>query len=103
MMNRLTSNSVDPKVRLIDAAMTMNAITTTGAVARAPCQPQRTAPQNSEKMKYVKNGLDGPSVRYWNTENTAMSATWVASGSHPVLGRCHMTPASTMAYTTYPM
>src|SRR6266508_542792 len=98
MMNRLSSHSVAPSVKLIDAAIVMKAITTTGAVASTPCQPQRTAPQKSEKMKYVKNGLDGPSVRYWKIENAKMSTTCVAIGSHPVLGRCHMTAARAIEY-----
>jgi hypothetical protein len=48
MMNRLRSNSDGPTVKL-DAEMTTNARPTAGAVARVPRQPQRTAPQKSEK------------------------------------------------------
>src|SRR5262245_4712577 len=103
MMNRLASNSLGPNVTLIDAAMDTKAMTTTGAVASAPRQPHRTAPQNSEKMKYVKNGLDGPSDRYWNTEKATMSTTCVVIGSQPVLGRRHMRAARATEYEMYAM
>src|SRR5437867_10580366 len=95
MMNRFASNSDGPSVMLIDTAIDTKATTTTGAVASVPRHPHRTAPQNSEKMKYAKKGLDGPSVKYWKTEKAQISTTCVVIGSQPVLGRRHMTAAST--------
>jgi hypothetical protein len=44
--------------------MIRNKVITSPAVLNVPRQPQRSAPQNSEKTKYVKKGLEeGPRLR----------------------------------------
>ena len=96
-MKRFSSNSVGPSVRLIDRPMPMNAVNTSTAVPSVPRQPQRSAPQNREKMKYTNNGLDGPSVRYWKIENATMSTRWVARGRRLTPVRFHITAARTIA------
>ena len=44
--------------------MIRNKVSTSPAVLSVPRHPHRSAPQNSENTKYVKNGLeDGPRLR----------------------------------------
>jgi len=58
----------------------MKATNTKTAVRTVSRQPHLRAALNRENTKYVKNGLEGPSVKYWNTEATAMSTTWSGLG-----------------------
>src|ERR1700674_2269209 len=96
MMKRLSSNSEGPRVQLIEVPMTRYPTTTMAAVLSVPRQPQRIAPQNSEKMKSTKKGLDGPSVRYWKTEKTTMSIACVTNGRRSP-GPCVQMKAATIS------
>src|SRR6266436_2938056 len=100
MMKRLSSNSEGPSVQLIETPMTRYPTTTIAAVLRVPRHPQRIAPQNSEKMKYTKKGLDGPSVRYWKTEKATMSIAWVTNGRRSPGPWVQVKPATISEYTT---
>ena len=68
------------------------------AVRSVPRHPQRSVPQNREKTKYVKKGLDeGPRLRIWKTAQTAMSPRWVMMSQGPDSARFQAKNASPMA------
>src|ERR1700754_3098673 len=97
MMKRFSSNSVAPSRLLSDALIATNATMTTPPVRIVARQPHRRAEEKRANTKYVKKGLDGPTVKYWKRADTAMSAMSVARGNRPALERGHMIAATATA------